>query len=399
MTPAHLRNVLLLALCQAIFVGGQTTVFFIGGLIGFELAPDKAYATLPVTMVILGTACMTIPASLFMGRYGRRRGFLTATVIGAIGALICCAAVYTRHFGLFCAGTFLIGFYNAFCQYYRFAVADAAPESYRAKSVSWVLAGGVIAAFMGPALAIWTRDLVPESRYLGSYMTVVAMIFIAMALLSGLRIPPLSQAERMARTRPVLAIMRTRGFIAAAGASMIAYAVMSLLMTATPLAMLAFEMADADAGIVIQWHVIGMFGPSFFTGYLIERFGLYRIMFIGTGLLFLSPLVDLHGVSFSHFWISLFLVGLGWNFVFIGATTLLTRVHRPAERAKTQAANDFLVFGTTAIASFLSGTLLHNFGWQVINYAAIPLVLLAFGLIAWSTRTRDRAGLKAADSP
>ncbi len=386
MTSTHLRNILLLAVCQAIFVGGQTTIFFIGGLIGYELAPDKAFATLPVTMVILGTACTTIPASLFMGRFGRRTGFILGAGVGVVGAVICSVAVYSQHFTLFCVGTLLIGCYNAFCQYYRFAVADAAPEELKAKSVSWVLAGGVAAAFLGPQVAIWTRDLVPDVTYLGSYLTVLCFLLVVVGLLAFLRIPTLSQEEADAKTRSIWQIMATKKFIVAAGCGMLAYGVMSLLMTATPLAMLGCGFVDADAGQVIQWHVIGMFGPSFFTGTLISRFGLHRVMLTGVALLLAAPIIDLQGIAFLNFWGALLIVGLGWNFVFIAATTLLTEVHSPAERAKTQAANDFLVFGTTATASFLSGTLLHLFDWQVINWAAIPLVFVAFALVIWSMR-------------
>jgi MFS family permease len=384
MPTNQLRNVLLLACCQAIFIGGQTTIFFIGGLIGYELAPDKAFATLPVTTVILGTACMTIPASLFMGRFGRRTGFLTGAVIGAIGAIVCSIAISAASFPMFCFGTFLIGFYNAFCQYYRFAVADAAPKDKSARYVSWVLAGGVVAAFLGPQLALWTRDLIPQQTYLGSYLTILGLIMFAMGLISFLRIPSLTAEEKAAESRPILEIMLSKRFIAAAGCGIIAYAVMSLLMTATPLAMLSCNFIDADAGLVIQWHVIGMFGPSFFTGDLINRFGLYRVMFIGVVLMMAAPLLDLQGIAFGNFLGALLLVGLGWNFVFIGATTLLTRVHNPAERAKTQAANDFLVFGATAMASFLSGALLHSFGWQVVNFVALPLVAVAGALILWA---------------
>lgn len=384
MPTNQLRNVILLSFCQAIFIGGQTTIFFIGGLIGYELAPDKAFATLPVTTVILGTACMTIPASLFMGRFGRRTGFLAGALIGVSGAIICSIAIANASFTLFCAGTFLIGFYNAFCQYYRFAVADAAPADKSARYVSWVLAGGVVAAFLGPQLALWTRDLIPEYTYLGSYFTILGLILVAMGLISFLRIPSLTAAEKAVQARPIFQIISSKRFIAAAGCGMVAYAVMSLLMTATPLAMLSCNFIDADAGMVIQWHVVGMFAPSFFTGDLINRFGLYRVMFVGVLLLAAAPLLDLQGIAFGNFLGALLLVGLGWNFVFIGATTLLTKVYSPAERAKTQAANDFLVFGATASASFLSGALLHNYGWQVINYAALPMVAIAGALILWA---------------
>lgn len=279
------RNVLLLALCQAIFVCGQTTLIFLGGLVGFALASDKSLATLPISAVILGTAVMTIPASLFMRRVGRRAGFMTGAVIGIFAMLLCAAAIQLAAFWLFTLGALLVGFYNAFCQYYRFAAADVADEAFRPRAISLVLAGGVVAGVVGPALATQTRDLLAPVTYLASYLAVAGLTALALVLLSMVRIPRLSEAERRDSGRPLLEIARQPRFLAAVGAAMIAYGVMSLLMTATPLAMIGCGFPDEDAGYVIQWHVIGMFAPSFFTGHLISRFGLYNVMLTGALLL------------------------------------------------------------------------------------------------------------------
>ena len=346
------RNVLLLALCQGIFICGPTTLFFVGGLVGFALAEDKSLATLPVSAVILGNALMTVPASFYMRRFGRRAGFMTAACIGITGMLIGAAAIYYASFWSFVCGTFLVGFYNAFCQYYRFAAADASNEAFRPKAISLVLAG----------------------------LTVVAFV-----LVSQIRTPRLSEVERRDSGRPFFKIAMQPEFVAAVGSSMLAYGVMALLMTATPLAMIAHGFEDKYAGYVIQWHVIGMFAPSFFTGHLISRFGLPRTPFeeLLEGVSCLT--VSMSGLGFGHFSIGLLLLGLGWNFLLVGGTTLLTQVHSAAERGKVQAANDFLVFGTTATASFLSGKLLHSYGWATVNHVAIPFVavsvLLAIALL------------------
>ncbi|HZD25029.1 MAG TPA: MFS transporter, partial [Alphaproteobacteria bacterium] len=271
--PHQRRNVALLAICQGIFICGQTTLFFLGGLVGYALADDKSLATLPVSAVILGNALMTVPASLFMRRVGRRAGFMTGACIGITGMLLCALSIQRASFWPFVAGAVLIGCYNAFCQYYRFAAADAADESFRPRAISLVLAGGVVSGVIGPELAVRTRDLLAPVTYLGSYLTVAALTALALVLVSFVRIPRLSDAERRNTGRPLGTIVRQPRFIAAVAAAMIAYGVMSLLMTATPLAMIGCGFADSDAGHVIQWHVIGMFGPSFFTGHLINRFG------------------------------------------------------------------------------------------------------------------------------
>ena len=377
------RNVTLLALCQGIFVCGQTTLFFVGAIIGYQLADDKALATLPVSAVILGTAVMTIPASLVMRRVGRRAGFMGAAVVGLVGLLACAWALQSAAFWLLPFGALVVGFYNAFCQYYRFAAADAATPAFRPKAISLVMAGGVVAGVIGPSLAVHSRNLIPDVEYLASYLLLAAMSVAVFALVSFVRIPRLTEAELKDSGRPLWLIMAQPKFIAAAGSSMIGYGIMALLMTATPLAMLACNHPVDDAGFVIQWHVVGMFAPSFVTGHLITRFGLVKIMLTGALLLLGSVAAALLGIAVWHFMISMFLVGVGWNFLFIGGSTLLTEVHTPAERAKTQAAHDFMVFATTAAGSFLSGQLLHRFGWEQVNLMALPFIVAVTLLVIW----------------
>lgn len=384
-------NVFLLATCQAIFICGQTTLIFLGGLVGFQLAIDKSLATLPISAVILGTAVMTIPASLFMRRVGRRAGFMTGAVIGICGMLVCAASVYYASFWFFVAGALLVGFYNAFCQYYRFAAADVADEPFRPKAISLVMAGGVVAGVIGPELATRTRDLMEPITYLGSYLAIAALTAVALVLVSFVKIPPLSEAERKESGRPLPEIMRQSQFLAAVTAAMIAYGVMSLLMTATPLAMIGCGFEDVQAGTVIQWHVVGMFAPSFITGHLINRFGLNNIMIAGALLLAGCLVFSMTGIGFVNFWLGLFLLGVGWNFLFIGATTMLTQVHTNAERSKTQAANDFMVFAATATSSFMSGALLDGFGWQTVNLVAVPFVATALMLTIWLATSQRRA--------
>lgn len=391
------RNVLVLSLCQVLFTGSQATFIFLGSLIGYSLAEDKALATLPVSVVILGTAIMTIPASLYMRRVGRQFGFMSGALIGIVGALICALSVYEAHFWGFVAGALMVGFYNAFCQYYRFAAADTADESFKSQAISLVLAGGVVAAFIAPPLASATRDLMAPVAYLGSFLVVAAMAALSFVLHFFLRIPKPQSAAVTGKGRPIGQIMAQPRFIIAVLCGMIAYGVMSLIMTATPLAMVACGLPEQNAGTVISWHIVAMFAPSFVTGHLIARFGLTPIM--GTGVLLLAgcTVLALAGVDFANFWFGLVLLGLGWNFLFIGGTTLLTDTYSVAEREKTQAANDFLVFGATATASLMSGVLLNGFGWDtvygwsVVNIVAVPFILIAAVAVAVLVLMRRRA--------
>ena len=295
---------------------------------------------------------------------------------------------------MLCLGALAVGFYHAFCQYYRFASADAATPEFRPKAISLVMAGGVVAGVLGPTLAVRSRELLPDTEYLGSYLALAFLTICIFLLVSFVRIPRLSEAEQKNSGRPLLVIMRQPRFIAAAGSSMIAYGIMSLLMTATPLAMRACEHPVDDAGFVIQWHVVGMFAPSFFTGHLISKFGLVKIMLTGAVLLLAAVAAALLGIGILNFMVSMFLLGLGWNFLFVGGSTLLTEVHTAPERGKVQAAHDFMVFATTALGSFLSGQLLFNFGWERVNLMALPFIVAVTLLVIWFAfirRAEDQA--------
>jgi len=381
-TPER-RNVLLLASGQGLFVCSQSSLIFLGGLVGYSLAADKSLATVPVTAVILGTACMTIPASFFMRRVGRRLGFMAGAALGIVGSGICAAALVLSSFWLLVAGAFVVGWYNGFCQYYRFAAADAADPAFKSKAISLVLAGGVVAGIIGPQIAVETRDLLAPYTFLASYLALSVLAGVALLLASALRIPNLSAEERRDSGRPLGEIVRQPTFIVAVLSSVIGYMVMSYLMTATPLAMLACALPTESAGFVIQWHVLGMFAPSFFTGHLIARFGVLKVMFTGVFLLALCVAIALAGVDVVNFWAALFILGIGWNFMFVGATSLLTEVHTPAERAKVQATNDFIVFASTAIASFSSGKALFHLGWETMNLLTLPLVAVALAGLLW----------------
>jgi hypothetical protein len=326
-----------------------------------------------------------------MRRVGRRAGFMTGAGFGLIGAAIASLAIDLGSFWLFCAGTVFLGAYNAFGQYYRFAAADAATMQTKSRAISLVMAGGLMAAFLGPASAGWTKDLFDPVTFLGTYLSIVALALLAIAVLALLDIPGLSPTEREQSGRPLMEIARQPVFFVAATAAMIGYGVMSLVMTATPLAMVGHGHAFGDAAIVIQWHIVGMFGPSFFTGHLIRRFGVLQVMLAGAGFLLLAVASAMAGSGFANYWTGLFCLGLGWNFLFIGGTTLLTECHSEAEKAKVQGLNDFLVFGTVSVASLSAGALLHLFGWQIVNLGALPFIGLTSVAIVWLALRRRQA--------
>jgi predicted MFS family arabinose efflux permease len=285
--------------------------------------------------------------------------------------------------------------YTAFGKYYRFAAADAASVEFRAKAISLTLAGGIVGGFLGPEIAKRTFSMVDGYTYLGSYISLIFVCLLAMILLTRLDIPPLSAHEREHTGRPLNEIMSQPVFIVAALASMLSYGIMNLMMTSTPLAMRAHDHPFNDAAFVLQWHMIGMFGPSFFTGSLINRFGVLKIILVGIALLLISILAALSGTGLLNFWAALLVLGVGWNFMYVGGTALLTESHTPAERAKTQAANDFMVFVTMAISSASSGILLNKSGWQAVNYGSIPFLVLAAVATLWLMWRRRSAGLPA----
>ncbi len=387
------KNVALLAGCQAMLFTNNVTLISLAALAGFSLADNKMLSTLPATAYVVGAALTTLPASFFMKRYGRQTGFQVGTAMGIVGAALCCLALWLHSFWLLCAGVLVLGVYNAFGQYYRFAAADAASHDFKAKAISLVLTGGLVGGIIAPGLSEYTRDMFAVP-FLGAYASLIVFCLITMALLAYIRIPPPSVAERHEPVRPLAQIAAQPAFIVAVTGSALGYGVMSLLMTATPLAMGLCGHPYSSAATVIQWHVIGMFAPSFVTGSLIKRFGVLRIMLAGVALEALCVGIALSGAQVVNFWWALLMLGVGWNFLYVGGTTLLTECYRVSEKAKAQGTHDFLVFLTTASSSFSSGLLMNRNGWDMLNYAALPVLAVIAAAIAWLA-LRRRAGVAA----
>jgi MFS family permease len=376
------RNVFLLACCQALLFTNNVTLISLNGLAGFALADSKALATLPVTGYVVGAALSTFPASLWMKRVGRRNGFLTGTLFGLAGGAITTLAIWLSSFWTLVLGTLVLGTYNAFGQYYRFAAADATPVHWKARAISLVMAGGLVGGIIGPEMSKVTRDLV-QPTFLASYASLMGFCVVTMAILAGLRIPDPKHEEAHGATRPLREIMAQPVFVVAVAVGALGYGVMNLLMTSTPLAMGFCGHPYAAAASVISAHVIAMFGPSFFTGSLIQRFGVLNVMLAGVAAMFACVAIALSGQQVAHFWWSLVLLGVGWNFMYVGGTTLLTEAYRPAEKAKTQGANEILVFCTTATSSFASGVLVNAAGWNILNYVALPFLVIAGSAALW----------------
>ena len=392
-TPQVRRNVALLAGCQALLLCNGVTLIAVNGLAGARLAPTPLLATLTVTGYVIGTALMTLPASFFMKRYGRRAGFIVGALLGILGGLTCAAAVAVGSFWLLCFGTFCAGTYNAFGLQYRFAAADMAPADWKPKAISWTLAGGILGGFIGPWAGKLTRD-VWSVEFAATYASLSVFAVVALAIASRLRVPEMVDAGQQDSGRPLSAIARQPAFAVAVLAAALGYGTMNLLMAATPLAMDICGLPFADAAFVLQWHVLGMYGPSFFTGSLIKRFGVLRILATGVVLMLVCIALALSGVTLMHFWWALFLLGVGWNFLYIGGTSLLTETYAPAERAKVQGSNDFAVFGVQALSSVSAGALVLGGGWHTLNLYAIPVVL-AIGLAIAALMLHRRRGAGA----
>lgn len=369
------RNVILLSLSQAALITGTSLLLASSAIVGLALAGHKSLATMPLALLFLAQMATTIPASLYMARVGRRCGFMTSAMFGLAGAAVATGGVIKAEFSIFCIGTTLIGVFNGFGQYYRFTAAEVAPEDYRSRAISYVLAGGVIAAFAGPNLANWSRHLL-TAEFAGSYACLMGIYLFAFGLASFLQILKPAAVSKSADGRSLSVIARQPAYMVAVVSAMVGYGVMNFIMIATPLAMKGHAHAFSDTAFVIQWHVFGMFMPSFFTGQLIRRFGAANIMLTGILLLGSCVWVNFTGTTVAHFWSALVLLGLGWNFLFVGATTMLTETYSPNEKAKAQALNDFIVFGTVTLTSFSSGAVQHALGWQTINMAVIPFLLL-----------------------
>jgi MFS family permease len=388
------RNAVILAMAQALYGAAITAVVVTSGLVGAQLAPSASWATLPMSMVIVGTALTTFPISLMMRRTGRRLGFVLCALLGSAGSLIGVYAIFQRSFTLFLLGCLLLGVYQASASYYRFAAADTASPEFKPKAISWVMTGGIIAALIGTVLVMYSVDLFAPVTFAGTWAVMSLVALAGAALLLAVDIP-LTEKHDAPSGRPLSVIARQPRYIVAALTAMLAYGIMMLVMTATPVAMLGCGFSVKDSSWVIQWHALAMFVPSFFTGSLIARFGAERVSAFGMVLLVGAAASGLMGIHFENFAVGLVLLGLGWNFGFIGGTTLLTDTYEPEERNKAQGLNDFLVFATTAATSLSAGKLLAWFGWSGVNYAVLPMVVLALVMIGWLAthkRKADQAG-------
>ncbi|MEN0040554.1 MAG: MFS transporter [Pseudomonadota bacterium] len=384
------RNALLLSMAQAVCGSAAPISIALGGLAGmYLLGADKSLATAPVTGYNLGVALMALPAAMLMARVGRRLGFMFGAVVGICGALLCSYAIMKADFWMFCIGMALSGCGSSFTQQYRFAAADEGTPDFKPKAISWVLAGGIFAAVIGPQTAIYFRDFFAPVEFAGAYFAGAFLMLAGVFVLSLLRFErPATKEERAAadKGRPLLQIMAQPRFLVSVTCATGAYALMAYVMTGAPLAMALCGFSPDDSTWGIQWHVMAMFGPSFFTGHLITRFGKETIVATGMVLLILCALVALAGISLANFYIALILLGVGWNFGFIGATAMLTDCYEPSEKSKAQGANDFILFGMVAFGSFMSGNTLNMFGeagWDAINIVVFPVTILCLGSLAW----------------
>lgn len=378
------QNVAILVTSQMLFMVASITVMTLSGVVGQRLSPDPELATLPIAMMMLGTVVSTLPASLFMKRVGRRRGFITgASLGGVVGGLLSFGAVAMGSFWLFCAGNLLLGLYQGFAMYYRFAAADVASPAFRSRAISFVMAGGVAAAFLGPWNASAASDLIAGVPAGGPYLVIALLALLAIGLLSQLRVPPSGEPQPGEASSPLATIVARPSFRVAVLAGAVGYAIMILVMTATPLAMRSRGFEMSQVAFIMQWHVLGMFAPSFFTGGLIARYGFPRILLAGTLLLTGTVLVANLGASLAHFWVALVLLGIGWNFLFVGGSALLSTVHSEAERGKVQGVNDLIIFSLVALGSLMAGALLHRLDWGALNLVMLPAILLVMLAALW----------------
>lgn len=389
------RAVAILVWAQSV-LGAQVAVHYIlGGLAGALLAHDATLATLPISMTVLGSMFAAPVMSTIMGRYGRRTGFLLGVAAAISASALAAHAIGSRDFVLFCAASLILGIYVSAQAFYRFAAADMASPAFRPKAISFVLAGGLLSAVLGPEIVVRFKDLLEPIPYAGAYLALVALNIVGVIPLLFLDIPRPPRVARGERAgRPWKEILSDRRIVVAMACAMISYALMNLVMTSTPLAMVACGFQTDDAAHVVRFHILAMFAPSFFTGSLIVRFGAPRVIATGLALLAACATVALSGITIGHFTAALVLLGLGWNFGFIGATTLLAGSHRPEERARVQGLNDFLVFGTMTIGSFSSGALMAIWGWEAVNLAMLPALALAALALIWlvlGERTRRAA--------
>src|SRR5580704_12459316 len=389
-------NVLRLAAAQALTGANGSVIFATGSIIGATLAPSISLATVPLSLYVLGMAAGTLPTGWISRAYGRKVAFVIGTALGTLTGLLGAFAVLHASFWLFCGATFLGGLYGAVAQSYRFAAADGASAAFRPKAVSWVMAGGVFAGVLGPQLVQWTMNIWPPYLFAFSFVVQAAVALVAMVVLSGVDAPKPAAAD-LHLGRPLFEIVRQPRFIAAAICGIVSYPMMNLVMTSAPLAMKMCGLSVSDSNFGIQWHIVAMYGPSFFTGSLIARFGAPRIVALGLSLEAVAAMIGLSGITAMHFWATLIALGVGWNFAFVGASALVLETHLPQEKNKVQAFNDFLVFGMMAVGSFSSGQLLANYGWSAVNMVVYPPVALGLVVLALVSFARRRARLVEVD--
>lgn len=387
------RNALLLALAGAFGGANASVVFATGSLIGSALAPSPDLATLPVTTFVIGTALSSYPAATLARRYGRRNVFMLGNGFGAWAGVLAALALYLGSFPLYCFGTMLAGCYQAIIVSYRFAAADTATARFRPTAIAWVLGGGLLAAIVGPQIVIATKGMFPPHMFMATYLAQAAVAVCAMFVTGRFTDAP-AHDESHAPARPLREIARMPRFLVAVACGTAAQGLMNMVMTSAPLAMAMCGHSVTESTLGIQWHILAMYGPSFFTGGLIARYGKERIVVLGLLLLIACAVVDLSGITVAHFWGALVLLGLGWNFAFIGASAIVTDCHRPSERNRVQGLNDTLIFTTTALGSFLSGHLLALYGWASVNHVVIPIALVcAIAALLLRARTRPTPAL------
>jgi MFS family permease len=387
--PAR-RNILALASCQALLVMNNAMMVSIGTLAADSLASNKLLVTLPATAYIVGGGLSAMPMSLLMKRRGRRAGFTIGCVAGMLGGALAATAMGLHQFWLLCIASLISGIYTGSGGFYRFAAAENAPTPLRSRAISLVLAGGIVGGVLGPESSKFTREML-DTVFLGSFLSLIVLAFLALAVLRKLHLPMPSEEERSGATRPITSIMRQPVFIVAVLGAVTAYGVMNLLMAATPLAMKMCSHPYGAAMLVIEWHIIAMFAPAFGTGWLIVRLGVLPVMFAGVAMMAAAIAIATHSIAVSAFWWSMVLIGVGWCFLFVGGTTLLTEACTPAEKAKTQGMNDLLIYSTMGITSLSSGAILYQYGWNTLNLSALPLLLLTGLAIIWLAAQRRAA--------
>ncbi len=377
-------SILLLSICFSLSASTSSLSVSASSIVGFQIAENKALATFPLTFHLLGTMLAGIPASILMKFIGRRYGFLIGTGIGTFGAASASLAIIYSSFPFFCLSIFCLGILNGFAQLYRFTAVEVSSIELRTKAVSYVMLGGIAAGFIGPAIAAEGKDYIENAQFAGSYLSIILLYFFIVIILMRIRLPQPSVEEQTGDTRPLKVIFMQPKFIVSVLSAMIGYGVMAMIMTATPLAMTKGSgYPFSDAAFIIQWHALGMFAPSFITGSLIKRFGAVQIIFTGILLNFICIAINISGTELINYWSALVLLGVGWNFMFVAGTTMVTETYQPAEKAIVQGVNDFLVFGTAALCSLLSGVLQTSFGWETVNLSAIPLLMIVLVSLFW----------------